>query len=194
MLSLLGAWPQSADWSTAKHSALSLVSRINSVTRCRADHNSLHSYLTLSYYSQLLIPCQPAGKMSGVSSLFSDLVTCSSDLRMVRDTPSPGPRVGASPGPKRRAPRAKSLKRLLGPSLSPFQERLKETEFYTKPLVEKFDAMSSVRVGIIKYFLLIWEGQVIHVPTQIWNCHNWLHYAKHDDTISVYFSGSAPAY
>ena len=84
---------------------------------------------------------------------------------MVRDTPSPGPRAGPSPGAKRRGPRAKSLRRTLGPSLSPFQERLKETEFYTKPLVEKFDAMSSVRVGIIKYFLLIWEGQVIHVPT-----------------------------
>ena len=84
---------------------------------------------------------------------------------MVRDTPSPGPRVGASPGPKRRA-RAKSLKRLLGPSLSPFQERLKETDFYTKPLIEKFDAMSSVLVGIIKYFLVMWDGQVIQVPTQ----------------------------
>lgn len=68
---------------------------------------------------------------------------------MVRDTPSPGPRAGPSPGAKRRGPRAKSLRRTLGPSLSPFQERLKETDFYTKPLTDKFDAMSSVKVGII---------------------------------------------
>lgn len=71
------------------------------------------------------------------------------DQRMVRDTPSPGPRAGPSPGVKRRGPRAKSLRRTLGPSLSPFQERLKETDFYTKPLIDKFDTMSSVKVGII---------------------------------------------
>ena len=72
---------------------------------------------------------------------------------MVRDTPSPGPRAGPSPGAKRRGPRAKSLRRTLGPSLSPFQERLKETDFYTKPLTDKFDAMSSVKVGIISLTL-----------------------------------------
>ena len=72
------------------------------------------------------------------------------DQRMVRDTPSPGPRVGPSPGAKKRGPRAKSLRRM-GPSLSPFQERLKETDFYTKPLIDKFDTMSSVKVGFIQH-------------------------------------------
>ena len=74
---------------------------------------------------------------------------------MVRDTPSPGPRAGASPANKRRGPRAKSLKRMLGPSLSPFQERLKETEFYTKPLIDKFDTMSSVKVSTIFHPIII---------------------------------------
>ena len=88
---------------------------------------------------------------------------------MVRDSPSPGPRVAASPGTKRRTPRAKSIKRLLASNLSPFQvtltngstlsghvttcspvigcqERLKETEFYTKPIIDKFDQTKSVKV------------------------------------------------
>ena len=61
---------------------------------------------------------------------------------MVRETPSPGPKT---PGTKQRAKsRAKSVKR--GPILSPFQERLKETEFYTKPITEKFDETRSVKV------------------------------------------------
>ena len=55
---------------------------------------------------------------------------------MVRETPSPGP--------KRRTTRAKSIKR--GPQLSPFQERLKETEFYTKPIIDKFEDTKSVKV------------------------------------------------
>ena len=66
-------------------------------------------------------------------------------VAMVRDTPSPGPRT---PGVKRRAKsRAKSVKR--GPLLSPFQERLKETEFYTKPATDKFDATRSVKVETV---------------------------------------------
>ena len=40
---------------------------------------------------------------------------------MVRDSPSPGPRAAASPGTRRRTPRAKSIKRLLASNLSPFQ-------------------------------------------------------------------------
>ena len=83
---------------------------------------------------------------------------------MVRDTPSPGPRAGPSPGAKRRGPRAKSLRRTLGPSLSPFQERLKETDFYTKPLTDKFDAMSSVKVGMI---LLIFKCDSISTSDHV---------------------------
>ena len=58
---------------TAQHPALSLVTGVSSATRCRADHSL---YLTLSYYSQLLIPCHPAGKGSAVSSVFCDLIHC----------------------------------------------------------------------------------------------------------------------
>ena len=82
---------------------------------------------------------------------------------MVRDTTAtPSPR--STPGIKRRGPRAKSLKRLVistvtqslnstkfdlkqGPQLSPFQERLKETDFYTKPVEEKFENTRSVKVS-----------------------------------------------
>ena len=34
-----------------------------------------------------------------------------------------------------------------GPQLSPFQERLKETDFYTKPVEEKFENTRSVKVS-----------------------------------------------
>ena len=57
----------------------------------------------------------------------------------------PGPK--APPTKKRRA-RSKSVKRL-GPTLSPFQERLKETEFYTKPIIEEFDGLATVKVIIV---------------------------------------------
>ena len=108
-----------------------------------------HSYLTLSHYTQLHISCHTEGKgQKSIIMIMTRVWQFQWAVSMVRDTPSPGPRVGASPGTRRRTPRAKSLKRMLGSSLSPFQERLKETEFYTKPVIDKFDTIKSVKVGI----------------------------------------------
>ena len=39
--------------------------------------------------------------------------------------------------------------RRLGPTLSPFQERLKETDFYTKPIIDKFDSLPTIKVRVL---------------------------------------------
>ena len=41
-----------------------------------------------------------------------------------------------------------------GPQLSPFQERLKETDFYTKPVEEKFENTRSVKVSDLETQIL----------------------------------------
>ena len=47
---------------------------------------------------------------------------------------------------KRRArSKSKSVKR--GPTLSPFQERLKETDFHTQPKIDEFAALPSTKVS-----------------------------------------------
>ena len=66
MLSPPGGWPRDLIGPLAQPPALSLVRGVSSAPRCRADDcaRSTRSYLTLSYYSLLLISCQPAGKGS----------------------------------------------------------------------------------------------------------------------------------
>ena len=54
-----------------------------------------------------------------------------------------GQKAGTS---KKRRARSKSVRRL-GPTLSPFQQRLKETDFYTKPIIDKFDALPTIKVS-----------------------------------------------
>ena len=49
---------------------------------------------------------------------------------------------------KKRRARSKSVRRL-GPTLSPFQERLKETDFYTKPIIDKFDSLPTIKVRVL---------------------------------------------
>jgi len=58
---------------------------------------------------------------------------------MVREKPPSSPKTGE----KKKRARSKSVKR--APSLSPFQQRLKETEFYTQPEFDKFLALPTVK-------------------------------------------------
>ena len=60
---------------------------------------------------------------------------------MVRENPAESPKVTA----KKKRARSKSVKR--GPTLSPFQERIKETEFYTQPKFEEFLTCRNVKVS-----------------------------------------------
>eukprot|EP00092_Neocalanus_flemingeri_P012773 GFUD01013764.1.p1 GENE.GFUD01013764.1~~GFUD01013764.1.p1 ORF type:complete len:2085 (+),score=698.75 GFUD01013764.1:68-6256(+) len=58
---------------------------------------------------------------------------------MVREKPPPTPNSGE----KKKRARSKSVKR--GPTLSPFQERLKDSEFYTKPKFDEFLSIPAVK-------------------------------------------------
>jgi len=58
---------------------------------------------------------------------------------MVREKPPASPKVGE----KKKRARSKSVKR--APNLSPFQERLKETDFYTKPKFDDFLSTAAVK-------------------------------------------------
>jgi len=59
--------------------------------------------------------------------------------KMVREKPPPSPKVGE----KKKRARSKSVKRV--PTLSPFQERLKDSEFYTKPKFDDFLSTPAVK-------------------------------------------------
>jgi hypothetical protein len=65
---------------------------------------------------------------------------CTKKGEMVREKPPPSPKVVE----KKKRARSKSVKR--APTLSPFQERLKETEFYTKPKFDDFQSTPAVKV------------------------------------------------
>ena len=68
---------------------------------------------------------------------------CLSGLVTMETNNLPGPKAS-----KKRRARSKSVKRL-GPKLSPLQERLKDTEFYTKPIIEQFDSLPTVKVIVL---------------------------------------------
>jgi len=71
--------------------------------------------------------------------------------RMVREKPPASPKVVE----KKKRARSKSVRR--GPTLSPFQERLKETDFYTKPKFDDFLSIPAVKDRLLLVHSLLSE-------------------------------------